>query len=204
MKKLFSVLIALCAFMTQTKAQNTGYVPGDMATDFKLKGTDGKMHSMADITSAEGIIVTFTCNHCPYAKAYEDRIIALDKKFALQGYPVIAINSNDPAVSPEDSFEQMKARAKSKNFPFEYLFDETQEVAKRFGATRTPHIYLLRKTPIEGQYRVMYVGAIDDNWEDAGAVKQKYVEQAIANIQSGKEVAVKQTKAIGCTIKWKK
>jgi peroxiredoxin len=203
MKKLFSMLVALCALMTQVKAQNTGYAPGDMVTDFKLKGTDGKAHSLAELSNNDGVILTFTCNHCPYAKAYEDRVIALHKQFAAQGYPVVAINPNDPAVSPEDSFEKMKERAKSKKFPFAYLFDDTQDVAKRFGATRTPHIYLLKKTPA-GTYQVVYVGAIDDNWEDASAVKQKYVEQAIADLKANKDVAVKQTKAIGCTIKWKK
>ncbi len=117
-----------------------GYEIGDEATDFKLKNIDGKMVSLSDFKSAKGFIVVFTCNHCPYAKKYEDRIIELDKKYKTQGYPVIAINPNDPNVQPEDGYQQMIERAKQKGFTFPYLVDEGQKIYPQYGATKTPHV----------------------------------------------------------------
>jgi thiol-disulfide isomerase/thioredoxin len=159
------------------------------------------MVSLADYKDAKGFIVVFTCNHCPFAKKYEDRVVALDKKYKGKGYPVIAINPNDPGASPEDDYAGMKQRAKDKGFTFPYLVDESQQIAKTYGATNTPHIYILKK---EGKDMVVkYVGAIDDNSDDAKAVKEKYAENALNSLLAGKEVATQQTKAIGCTIKWK-
>jgi peroxiredoxin len=179
-----------------------GYKIGDVATNFSLKNVDGTMISLANYPDAKGMIVVFTCNHCPYAKAYESRIIGLHKEFAAKGYPVVAINPNDPAAYPEDSFENMVKRAKEKSYPFAYVLDEKQDVAKAFGATRTPHIFLLKKNA--DKYQVAYIGAIDDNSEDAKAVKEKYVETAIAALIAGKTPATTMTKAVGCGIKWKK
>ena len=176
-----------------------GYSVGDVATDFSLKNVDGKMVRLADFNSAKGFIVIFTCNHCPFAKAYEDRIIALDKKYKPQGYPVIAINPNNPVKAPDDSYELMQRRAKEKGFPFPYLFDDGQKIYPQYGATKTPHVYLLQKTD-KGNI-VKYIGAVDDNYEDESAVKQKYVEQAIEALQNGKDIQTKETKAIGCSIK---
>lgn len=200
MKRLMSLLLLLCSLSISAIAQS-GYKPGDVVTDFQLKNIDGKTVSLASVPEATGFIITFTCNHCPYAVAYEDRIIALHKKYAAKGYPVIAINPNDADKYPADSYEKMQERAKEKNFPFVYLYDETQAVAKRFGALRTPHMYVLKK---EGNIlRVMYVGAVDDNWEEPQSVKKKYVEEAVDALLAGKQVAQKETKAIGCSIKWK-
>lgn len=176
-----------------------GYQVGDKAMDFKLKNIDGKWVSLEDYKDAKGFIVIFTCNHCPYAKAYEDRIIALDKKYATLGYPVIAINPNDPVAYPEDSFENMQKRAKEKGYTFPYLFDEYQTVYPQFGATRTPHIFVLSKS--NGEMRVEYIGAIDDNYEDASQVKTKYVENAVDALLAGKKPEVTVTKAVGCSIK---
>ena len=208
MKKtlLFSVLsvatAALLSFTFMSDVPTTGYKVGDKVGDFRLKNINDKEVALADYASAKGFIVIFTCNHCPYAVAYEDRIIALDKKFAPQGYPVVAINPNDDIAYPDDSFEKMKVRAKEKGFSFAYLRDESQQIAKTYGATRTPHVYLLKK---EGKDLVVkYIGAIDDNSQDASAVKEKYVENAIASIAKGSEAKPDFTKAIGCTIKWKK
>jgi peroxiredoxin len=201
MKKIFVSIVALMLVFSSAKSSD-GYKPGDKARDFKLKNVDGKMVSLADYKSAKGFIVTFTCNHCPFAKAYEDRIIALDKKYAALGYPVIAINPNDVTREPDDSFDKMIARSKEKHFSFPYLYDESQEIAKAYGATRTPHIYLLSKSGNE--LTVEYIGAIDDNTDDASAAKEKYVEQAISELQAGKKVTTNSTKAIGCGIKWKK
>ena len=180
-------------------AVGKGFKVGDKAVDFNLKNIDGKMVSMAGMTDAKGYIVTFTCNTCPYAVKYEDRLIDLHKKYAPQGYPVIAINPNDPEVKEGDSVEAMKVRHTEKSFPFVYLFDEGQKVYPKYGATKTPHVFLLDK-----DLTVKYIGAIDDNTNDASAVKVKYVENAIANMEAGKDPDPSFTKAIGCSIKTKK
>lgn len=177
----------------------TGYKVGDKATDFKLKSVDNKMYSMADYKDAKGFIVVFTCNHCPFAVKYEDRIIDLAKKYKSKGYILLAINPNDPAAQSEDSFELMQKRAKEKKFSFPYLFDEGQKIYPQYGATKTPHVFLLDKNLV-----VKYIGAIDDNVEDASQVKEKYLENAIAALEKGQEPAPNTTKAIGCSIKVKK
>jgi len=201
MKKITTLVAAAVITLLASFAPEGGYKPGDKATDFKLKNVDNKMVSMADYKDAKGIIVIFTCNHCPFAKKYENRIMELDKNYKAKGFPVIAISPNDPKVEAEDSFENMQKRAKEKGYSFPYLIDETQNVAKQYGATKTPHVYLLQKEK-EG-YIVKYIGAIDDNCDDIAAVKEKYVESAIANIMTGKPVSPATTKAIGCGIKWK-
>jgi peroxiredoxin len=183
------------------KTENVGYKIGDTATDFSLVNIDDKNVSLSDYKDARGFIVIFTCNHCPYAVAYEDRIMALDKKYKNQGYPVIAINPNDPEKQPEDSFDMMKVRAKEKGFTFPYLMDEGQKIYPQYGATKTPHVFLLQKTD-EGNV-VRYIGAIDDNHEDASQVKDRYVENAVEALLKGEEITVTETKAIGCTIKVK-
>ena len=184
--------------MVTEKESKSGYAIGDTATDFSLKGVDGKMHSLAEQSDAKGYIVIFTCNHCPFAKMYEDRIIALQSKFGPKGYPVIAINPNDPAAEPADSFEKMKERAKEKGFNFQYLFDKGQKIYPQYGATKTPHVYILDKDRV-----VQYIGAIDDNARDASAVKERFVENAVNALLEGKKVNPTTTKAIGCSIKTK-
>lgn len=180
---------------------NEGYQIGDKATDFSLRDVSGKMVSLSDYTHAKGYIVIFSCNTCPYVVAYEDRMIELHNKYAPKGFPLIAINPNDPELSPGDSFENMQQRAREKNFPFPYVFDETQQIFKQYGATRTPHVFLLDKTP-QGNI-VRYIGAIDDNFKDATAVKDKFLENAVDALLAGKEITTLTTRAIGCTIKVK-
>ena len=192
-------LIGVFVLAFTTKDTASGYAVGDVATDFSLKNIDNKMVSLKDYKDAKGYIVIFTCNHCPYAKAYEDRIIALDAKFKKLGYPVIAINPNNPELNKDDSFDKMIVRAKEKGFTFPYLFDEGQKIYPQYGATKTPHVYVLQKTA-KGNI-VKYIGAIVDNYEDAKDVKVKYVEDAVNELLKGKEVKVKTTKAIGCSIK---
>lgn len=178
-----------------------GYSIGDVVADFKLKSTSGGVTSMAENRSAKGYIIIFTCNHCPFSKAYESRIMALDKKYASQGYPVLAINPNDPSAYEEDSFENMQAVAKSKGYTFEYLQDETQSVARAFGAARTPSAYVVKR---EGDKFIMqYIGGIDDNTQDANGVTKRYVEDAVNSLLVGKPVVVNITKSVGCAIKWK-
>ncbi|NLP59179.1 thioredoxin family protein [Lutibacter sp. B1] len=202
MKKL-NILLILTVFAVITafavKNSSEGYKIGDTATDFKLKNINDKMVSMADFKDAKGFIVIFTCNHCPFSVAYEDRIIALDKKFKEHGYPVIAINPNNPEVSKGDDFESMKVRAKEKGFTFPYLFDEGQKIYPQYGATRTPHVFLLNKE--KGALKVAYIGAIDNNSQNESAVTAKYVEDAVNALLVGEKPKVNFTKAIGCTIK---
>ena len=208
MKFLKTISILTLVFLVSAFTVNTvtvggdGYEVGDIATDFKLKNIDGKMVSLADYKDAKGYIVIFTCNTCPYAVMYEDRIIDLDKKYASKGYPVIAIMPNDPDIKPGDNMEAMKARAASKGFTFPYLIDEGQEIYPQYGATKTPHVYLLEKTNAVNE--VKYIGAIDDNYKDAAAVNTKYVEDAVDALLAGNEVTETKTRAIGCSIKAKK
>ena len=197
---VFAIVLLMSAFtgITNTSRDN-GYEVGDIATDFKLKNIDGNMVSLADYKDAKGYIVIFTCNTCPYAVQYEDRIIDLDKNYAAKGYPVVAIMPNNPAVQPGDNVDAMKARAASKGFTFPYLFDDGQKIYPQYGATKTPHVYLLEKTN-KGNV-VKYIGAIDDNYKDPAAVNTKYVEEAVDALIDGKDIEETKTRAIGCSIK---
>ena len=195
--QLFITLFTLTVTLADAQV-SAGYKVGDQAADFSLKNVDGTMVSLADYKGVNGYIVIFTCNTCPYAQMYEDRIIALHAKYASQGYPVVAINPNDPDVKPGDDFAAMQARAKEKKFPFKYLFDAGQKVYPVFGATRTPHIFLL-----DANRYVRYIGAIDDNAQNPGEVTVKYLENAIAALKAGNNPDPAETKAIGCTIKVK-
>ena len=177
----------------------TGYTIGDEASDFSLKNVDGTMVSLADYEDAKGFVIIFTCNTCPYAVASEQRIVALDKEFKSKGFPVIAINPNDPSVQPADTFEKMQAKAKEAGFTFPYLYDDSQTVYAKYGAKKTPHVYLLQKE--KGKNIVKYIGAIDDNVRNGAAVKERFLANAINQLLEGKEITVKETKAIGCSIK---
>jgi len=202
MKNFKSILAIVALFLLSAFSTiniSDGYKVGDLATDFKLQNVDGKMVSLSDYKGAKGYIVIFTCNTCPYAQAYEDRIIELDKKYSDKGYPVIAIMPNNPMTKPGDNMEAMQAKAKQKSFPFPYLIDEGQKIYPQYGATKTPHVYVLQKTKKGNE--VKYIGAIDDNYQDAKAVNTKYVEDAVDALLSSKEIIVTQTKAIGCSIK---
>lgn len=190
----FIMILALLGSASIVLAQ--GYKVGSKVEDFSLKNVDGSMVSLSDYSGEEGVVVIFTCNHCPYAIAYEDRIIDLHNKYASKGYPVLAINPNDPKVQPDDSFDKMVERAEEKKFPFKYVFDENQEVYPKFGATRTPHCFLIDK-----DMRVRYIGAIDDNYKSADEVEKTYLEDAIEALSTGKNPDPSFTKAIGCTIK---
>jgi peroxiredoxin len=177
------------------------YGVGDTVADFKLKNVDGKMIALSDYKTSKGVIVIFDCNTCPYSQKYNDRIIGLNKKYASKGFPVVTINANDPEISAGDSFQDMVSLAKRKNYDFPYLVDETQNVAKSFGATNTPHVFVLKNEG--GAFKVAYIGAIDDNSRDEASVSKKYVEEAVDALLTSKPVPSTKTKAIGCTIKWK-
>lgn len=201
--KTFKLLAVMVLFVTLSAftitTDGSGYKIGDIATDFSLENIDGKMVSLADFKDAKGFIVVFTCNTCPYAVAYEDRVEALNKKFADKGYPVVAIMPNNTDVKPGDNLEAMKARAGAKGFTFPYLMDKGQKIYPQYGATKTPHVYVLEKTK-KGNV-VKYIGAIDDNYKSAVDVKQKYVEDAVNALLNKQEIEIKETRAIGCSIK---
>nr|WP_299488964.1 thioredoxin family protein [uncultured Allomuricauda sp.] len=196
---LVALILTLGAFSAKFTSVDEGYAIGDVATDFSLKNVDGAMVSLSDYNDAKGFLVIFTCNTCPYSVAYEDRINALDAKYKQQGVPVIAINPNNPVKKPGDSFAKMKVRATEKGFTFPYVLDEGQEIYPQYGATRTPHVFLLEKTS-KGNV-VRYIGAIDDNYQSASQVEEKYVENAVDAMLAGKEIKVTTTRAIGCGIK---
>ena len=200
MKSLF--LMAACLLlMVAASPVKLGYEVGDTVADFKLKSTSGKMIALTDFKDAKGVIVIFDCNTCPYSKKYNERIIALNAKYASKGFPVVAVQPNDPEVSPGDSFDEMVKLATEKKYSFPYLFDDGQSVSKAFGATNTPHVFLLKKDG--ASFKVAYIGAIDDNAKDETAVTKKYAEEAVDALLAGKAVTTNKTKAMGCTIKWK-
>lgn len=196
-RALFTILVVLTGLVI-VQAQ---LKPGDSAEEFILVNVDGKQVALSDYSDQKGVIIAFTCNTCPFAKAYENRIIQLHQKYSGKGFPVVAINPNDEEVKPDDSFEEMQKRAADKKYPFPYLKDKTQVVYKAFGATRTPHIFLLESTG--GKFKVAYVGAIDDNAMDASGVTKRYLENAINAVMTGQTPDPTTTKAIGCTIKSK-
>ena len=195
---LFTMILSSLSF---TAAVTPGYEVGDVVENFTLKNVDGKMFSLDDYKNEDGVILIFTCNTCPFAQAYEQRIIELDKKYRDQGFPVVAINPNDETIRPGDSYDAMIDRSIDKNYSFPYLRDEDQEVAMRFGAIKTPHVYLLQI--VNEEFRIEYIGAIDDNSNDATAVTKHYLEDAIDALQSGKSPDPSKTLAVGCGIKWK-
>jgi len=195
-------LIILGLFILATISINAqSYEIGDKAADFKLKNVDGKYVSLSDYEDAKGFIVIFTCNHCPFSVAYEDRIIELDKKYKSKGFPVIAINPNDPELFESDSFENMIKRSNDKGFTFPYLIDETQDVYRKYGATKTPHVFILSTK--KGMHKVEYIGAIDNNYKSAAQAAKHYISDAVDALLEGKKPMVTTTKAIGCSIKAK-
>ena len=201
MKMVKSVLVITCLILLGAGRATPDYGLGDTVSDLNIKNVDGKMVSLNDYKNKKGVIVIFDCNTCPYSKAYNDRIIALHQKFAQKDVPVITINSNDPEQSRGDSFDEMVDRAKRKNYDFPYLVDESQTVAKAFGATNTPHVFVLKNE--NNAFKVTYIGAIDDSPRNASGATRKYVEDAVEALINNKPVNTSKTKAIGCGIKWK-
>ena len=199
MKFILFALSLLTLSTATSPVKVDGYKIGDVATDFSLPNVDGDMVSLADFKDAKGFIVIFTCNTCPYSVAYEDRIIDLDKKYKPIGYPVIAINPNDPAAIEGDELADMKVRAIEKGFTFPYLQDVGQQVYPLYGATKTPHVFVLQKE--DEKNIVRYIGAIDDSSRNPKNVTKRYVEQSVNDLLAGKTLTITRTKAIGCSIK---
>jgi peroxiredoxin len=199
MKKYITIIFALLVFFT--KAQIATISAGQSAPEFKLKNVDNKELSFASYPNAKGFIVVFTCNTCPYAKAYEQRIIDLNKKYSPLNYPVIAINPNDPEVSRGDNFEKMQEVAKAKKYSFPYLFANGQVITNLYGAKNTPHVFVVSKTA-SGNL-IEYTGAIDNDTEETNPNRTKYVEEVITSLSKNEKPAITVTKAIGCTVRRK-
>lgn len=193
---LFGLLLGVTA-----RAQVGGYSLGDEVKPFRLLTVADRLVSLDDYRAQKGLIVVFTSNHCPFSKAYEDRLMALERRYAGLGFPVLAIMPNDPAAYEDDSFENMKVRARDKGYPFPYAYDETQTVARQFGATRTPQVFVLRQRA--GQFTLEYTGTLDDSPQDGAGAQRRYVEEAVNSLLAGRPVATPITKPIGCAIKWK-
>ena len=201
MKKLL-LLSAGVLILTLAVSAGEPYKAGDYASDFSLKNVDGTSVSLSQMENAKGFIVMFICNKCPVVKQYETRIMDLHKKFSDKGYPVIAINSNDKIISPGDSFEEMQKLAMTRKYGFRYLYDESQEVVRKFGATNTPQVFVLSKK--DDKLKVEYIGAIDNNADNPAMADKKYVEDAVNALLKGEQVTVTKTKAVGCSVKLKK
>ena len=170
---------------------------GDPAPAFRLPGVDGRTYSLEGLADKQVLVVIFSCNHCPYVQAYEDRMVAIQRDYRDRGVQLIAINSNDDVNYPEDRFERMVERAKSKAYNFPYLRDAAQDVAKAYGATHTPHLFVFGQ-----DRRLRYTGKIDDAWQNPTAVKRHYLREALDALLGGAAPVEAKTHAIGCTIKW--
>tara|TARA_B100001750_G_C15518290_1_gene609179 strand:+ start:4190 stop:4720 length:531 start_codon:yes stop_codon:yes gene_type:complete len=171
---------------------------GEQSVEFQLPGVDGNNYSLADYSNKSAVVVIFSCNHCPYVQAWEERIIQIQKDFESNGVQLLVISANDAEQYPDDGFPAMKERAKAKGFNFPYLFDESQEIAKAYGAERTPEVFVF-----DSNQTLQYHGTIDDNYENPEAVTKTYLRDAIDAIAEGNKPAVNQTDPVGCTIKWK-
>jgi glutathione peroxidase-family protein len=202
MKILITILFVFSVnFNWNYLLKTNGYHVGEYAMDFNLKNIDGKVISMASYNDAKGFIIAFTCNTCPFSILYEKRIIALSETYTPRGFPLIAINPNDPDLQPGDSYENMQHRARDKKYPFPYLQDGTQEVTRAYGATNTPHLFILKK--VGDKYQVMYIGTIDNNPKEPESATRHYIDEAMNEILTGQPVKEPETKAVGCGIKWK-
>ena len=169
---------------------------GEPAPPFALTGVDGREHSLGDYDDAELLVLIQSCNHCPYVIAWEGRMIELQAEYAGRGVRLVAVNSNDAARYPDDSFEQMTARAAERGFNFDYLYDPSQEVAESLGSERTPEVFVFDR-----ERQLVYHGAIDDN-RDETAVERPYLRDALDAVLAGGRPAVAETPAVGCTVKW--
>lgn len=197
MMKRIPVAAMVVAFVLAIPA--AALEPGDPAPqrDVKMRAVDGRQLSITDVAGSKGTLVIFTCNHCPWVKAWETRIAELGNTYAKRDIGVIAINANDPSGYADDNYDAMVKRAKERGMQYPYVVDSGSKVAKAFGAERTPEAFLF-----DASGALVYHGTIDDNAEDAAAVKQHFLRDALEAVASGKPVAVKETKALGCGIKF--
>jgi thiol-disulfide isomerase/thioredoxin len=195
-----AILIAGAAGAASAAESAGGLAPGAKlpaaVAKTKMKNVDGKMLSIADVTGKSGTLVIFTCNHCPFARDWEQRIVELGNTYAGKGIGVMLVNANDPAANAEDGFDEMQARAKSRGMKIPYVVDDTSGVARAFGASVTPEAFLFDKTG-----KLAYHGTIDDNRQEPEKVKARYLKDALDAVVAGKKPAVGETKGLGCSIK---
>ena len=205
--KLASMVSAIAIVSGAAAAVSAGESTGGIAigtkvpaavAKTKMKNVDGKMLSITDVTGKAGTLVIFTCNHCPFAKAWEQRIVELANSYSGKGVGVMLVNANDPTTHAEDGFEEMQARAKSRGMKVPYVVDDTSGVARAFGASVTPEVFLFDKTG-----KLAYHGAVDDNRNDPDKVKARYLKDALDAVIAGKAPAMPETKGLGCGIKFR-
>ncbi len=198
MKKSFVAFLLLCGVVSAGWALRPGDALPEGVATVKMKSVDGREVSLKELMGPKGLLVIFSCNHCPWVKAWQARMVALGNEYSQKGVGVVAVNANDPAAYPDDDFEPMVAQAKEHGYRFPYVVDPTSEVARAFGATRTPEAFLF-----DAQGKLVYHGAIDDNAEKPQEVKKTYLADALAAVVQGTAVPVPETKAFGCSIKFR-
>lgn len=181
-----------------TLAHSQGMAVGTEAPQFSLPGVDGKQYALADFADASVLVVVFTCNHCPYAKALEERLVALQARFQPAGVRLVAISANDAVNYPADGFDAMASRAADSGFNFPYLYDESQAVARAYDAACTPDLFVF-----DDERKLRYNGRFDDNWRDAAAVTRQDLAEAISSVLEGKALGFEPVPSMGCNIKWK-
>ena len=179
---------------------------GSIAPEFKLLSTNGVHHELRDFRNARVVVLVFMCNHCPYVHATRERINQLAQEGVAYGVQVVGINSNDSVKYPDDSFEAMKREVAEQHYAFPYLWDETQEVAKAYGAVCTPDFFVYKnetahKEPL--RFVLKYRGRLDDNWKNPAAVTSRELRAAVDAILAGREPSSPQQPSMGCSIKWK-
>jgi peroxiredoxin len=174
---------------------------GSTAPQFKLPGIDGKTHSLDDFAKKKALVVMFICNHCPYVKAVNPRISGLARTYSGEGVGFVAINSNDATRYPDDGIEAMQAQARDHAFSFPYLIDESQEVARAYGAVCTPDFYVYES--VSGKFVLRYRGRLDDSWKEPMGVRKRELAAALDMILTGRPVSAEQPSSMGCSIKWK-
>ncbi|MEW5876814.1 MAG: thioredoxin family protein [Acidobacteriota bacterium] len=195
--KVLAVLLVAMALGPAWALKPGDSLPESVA-NVKMKGVDGKEVTLKELMGAKGLLVIFSCNHCPWVKAWQARMVALGNEYSQKGVGVVAVNSNDVTAYPDDDMEHMIAQAKEHGYRFPYVMDATSDVARAFGATRTPEAFLF-----DAQGKLVYHGAIDDNAEKPQEVKKTYLADALAAVVAGKPVPVAETKALGCSIKFR-
>ena len=205
--KRASMILAIAFLIGAAAAARAGESTGGLAlgskvpaavAKTKMKNVDGKMLSIADAAGKSGTLVVFTCNHCPFAKAWEERIVELGNSYAGKGIGVVLINANDPTMHADDGFDEMQARAKSRAMKIPYVVDDTSAVARAFGASVTPEAFLFDKAG-----KLAYHGTIDDNRQEPDKVTARYLKDALDAVVAGKKPAVPDTKGLGCGIKFR-
>lgn len=203
MKNITRVLIpCICLFSLMILLSFNSKIEKQTVKDFSLLNIDGKQVSLSNYPNSKGFIIVFTCNHCPFAALYPQRLNEMSEKYSKLGVPLMAISSTDTVTYEEDSYANMVEKATNENFKFPYLYDNTQVVAKDFKADKTPHAFIIWKE--KGDWVVKYNGAIDDNGYEPKKVKTAFLADAVDALLTHQDIALKETKSLGCQIHFRK